>query len=231
MQDDQFAGINIIGYPVVADIDGDGHAELVVGTNNAGSDDWSGVVALRDVYNSWAPAPASYSQHAWYPGVLNDDLTSPTTPSTPWDGGDDLFRVSQAGKRGDVYVLAPDLQSEITDSCFDCGSALVHFQASVQVSNIGAVDVDSDYAVGIYGVTAEGRRELIDTAPFSGGLAMGKSTDAVELSGQFATSVGFVALESQVDGNEIRSTEFLDDRDYLDCDPADNIFRIELPCE
>lgn len=232
MQSDQVSTANIMGYPVVADVDGDNIAEIIVGTNSPkDKTDFEGVVALRDIYDSWAPGPTAYTQNAWHPGVLEGDLTAPTSPQMPWDGGDDLFRVSPNGERGEVYASAPNLVSELTDSCFECSATLVRFEVAVQAANIGGLDVDEDFAVGIYGVTAEGRRELIDTAKMEGGLAAGQSTEGVRLYGQFAASVGFVAIEAQVDGSEIRGTEHIGARGYLDCDADDNIDRLEIPCD
>ena len=230
MQADEFAGVNIIGNPVVADVDMDGRAEIVAGTNNSGDGEWTGLVVLKDVYDSWAPAPTTYNQHAWHPGVIADDL-SPTVPVMPWEGeGEGRFRVSPNGVRGDVYAPAPNLTITVTDECIDCTSRLVRFDLAVQVGNVGGEDLADDFAVGVYGVTDTGRRELIDTAKFEGGLPAGATTAGVKLTGQFATSVGFIAIEAQVDGSEVRLAENVGERMYLDCSQDDNVVRFDLDC-
>jgi hypothetical protein len=78
-------------YPVVADIDGDGHAEiLITGTEN--KLDW---VAQLRVYSSnpagmWAPARKVWNQFAYNAVNINEDLTVPRmqlNPATVFPGG------------------------------------------------------------------------------------------------------------------------------------------------
>ncbi len=66
-------------YPVIADIDNDGHAEILVGSNQHG-----GLRAFEDANDSWAPTRAIWNQHAYHIDNINDDLTVPTHPVKSW---------------------------------------------------------------------------------------------------------------------------------------------------
>ncbi|MEJ2046007.1 MAG: putative Ig domain-containing protein, partial [Reinekea sp.] len=66
-------------YPVIADIDNDDHAEILVGSNQHG-----GLRAFEDTNDSWAPTRAIWNQHAYHIDNVNDDLTIPAHPVNSW---------------------------------------------------------------------------------------------------------------------------------------------------
>lgn len=223
---EEHAGYTILAYPVVADVDDDGRANVLLPSNN-GSGEWTGLTALDDLYGSWSPAGRVWHQHATFPGAIGEDLRAQGSPQ-PWDEGEDRYRVQANGERGEVWVASADLKPLVSDQCLRCNSAYVDFELAVQVANTGAVDQEKAFAIGVYGVTDTGRRELIDTAKFDLTLRAGRSTDAVKVFGRYATSVGFTSLEVQVDGAEVRDTENLGDPIYLDCDRGNNVISIPL---
>ncbi|MDR1119996.1 MAG: hypothetical protein LBM08_03680, partial [Dysgonamonadaceae bacterium] len=70
-------------YPVVADIDGDGQAEIIIvggGTPLLGS---LRVYKTNNPDAPWAPARPVWNQHAYNPVYVNDDLTIPANPLNP----------------------------------------------------------------------------------------------------------------------------------------------------
>jgi hypothetical protein len=76
-------------YPVVADIDGDGHAEIITAgppTDNT-QPPWIETGQLRvfrgSAQNPWAPARSVWNQAAFNPVHINDDLTVPAWPVNP----------------------------------------------------------------------------------------------------------------------------------------------------
>lgn len=223
---EEHAGYSIMNYPVVSDVDGDGRANIVLPSNNGG-DDWTGLTVLSDVYNSWSPSRQIWHQHGTFPDEIGADLKAPSTATTPWEDGGNMYRAMANGERGKVYAAAPDLVPTVTDSCLDCNSTYTDFQLAVQVANIGAVDQELPFGVGVYGVTADGRRELIDTASFDVTLRAGRTTDSIMVFGRYASSVGFVALEVQVDGAQVREAENLGDALYLDCN-SDDVVSVPL---
>ena len=74
--------------PAVADIDGDGSAEIVV-TNDQGD---PGIYVLEDADGRWADARPVWHQHAFHPSMVADDLTI-LTPDLASEPG---FRVTPA---------------------------------------------------------------------------------------------------------------------------------------
>ena len=67
-------------YPVIADIDNDGHAEILIGSSAT-----SGKLrALEAADDDWAPTRALWNQHAYHINNINDDLTIPVDPQASW---------------------------------------------------------------------------------------------------------------------------------------------------
>jgi len=69
-------------YPVVADVDNDGSAEILLVS-------YSGKPALqvlRDAEDRWVPARRIWNQHAYYVTNVREDGTLPTVPAKHWQG-------------------------------------------------------------------------------------------------------------------------------------------------
>lgn len=119
-----------VEYPTVADVDGDGQAEiLMVGAvnNDPGAGGWERTGPLwvfksADPTNSpWAPARTVWNQYAFNPVFINQDLTIPAYPLNPAtefvtkDGrrhrpyNHFLQQVTDLNDEGEPLFLAPDL--------------------------------------------------------------------------------------------------------------------------
>ena len=70
--------------PVVADVDNDGHAEIVAISNSYSRGGYSGVRVFEDENDSWAPTRSIWNQHAYNINNINDDLTIPAHPAVSW---------------------------------------------------------------------------------------------------------------------------------------------------
>jgi hypothetical protein len=75
-------------YPVVADVDGDGHAEIAIvgGLYNEPNYSWKGrlyVYKSLGTLNNWAPARKVWNQYFYHPTQVNSDLTIPRYPMNP----------------------------------------------------------------------------------------------------------------------------------------------------
>ncbi len=68
-------------FPVVADIDNDGHAEMLV-VGNMGST--LGVRAFEGVNDDWLPTRNIWNQHAYHINNVNDDGTIPAVQTPSW---------------------------------------------------------------------------------------------------------------------------------------------------
>jgi len=78
-------GVSAFSLPPVADVDDDGHAEIV-------AIDWAsnthhGVVVLEGATDAWAPARPVWNQQPYHVTNVNDDGTIPSTEAPSWVGG------------------------------------------------------------------------------------------------------------------------------------------------
>jgi hypothetical protein len=95
-------------YPVVADIDGDGHAEIVTAgpPSNATQPPWIETGQLRifrgDAQTPWAPARSVWNQAVYTPVYVNDDLSVPAYPPNP---------ATFLGGKDKIVGTADDIQS------------------------------------------------------------------------------------------------------------------------
>jgi hypothetical protein len=143
-------------YPLVADLDGDGKAEILV--SNAPRFDAAtttvhteyGLYALGAADDDWVSARQSWSQHAYYVTNIEDDGTvGYATPNyAPFSGANlNSFRLQAPGAYGSK--VAPDLVATV-DTCREgCDSPL---QVWVSVANQGAyVTAGAGTKVSLYG--------------------------------------------------------------------------------
>ena len=115
--------------PVVADVDGDGHAELVVPSSDiykelagwtpdgcpdeptlglvAPSTATQGVFVLQDPKDRWASSRPLWNQHAYHVDNIADDRTIPPLPAKSWKTHN-TFRQNVQGQAGRISEL-PDL--------------------------------------------------------------------------------------------------------------------------
>jgi hypothetical protein len=72
-------------YPVVADIDNDGSAEIVVVSNMIYSATSPTVQAIRDVGDRWIQARRIWNQHTYHVTNVREDGTIPTVEAKSWE--------------------------------------------------------------------------------------------------------------------------------------------------
>ena len=92
-------------YPVIADVDHDGNAEIILGSRNAGGSGWTGITVIGDANDSWAPARPIWNQHAYHITNVNSDGSIPTHPVENWHtwnnfraGGTEFGALSLVGR-------------------------------------------------------------------------------------------------------------------------------------
>ena len=77
----------LIEYPVVADVDNDGSADIVVVSNSGGSSGGiytNTVEVFQDAQKRWAPTRRIWNQHAYSVTNVNEDGTIPTHMTNSW---------------------------------------------------------------------------------------------------------------------------------------------------
>jgi len=204
LQSDRHSSETMFDYPVVADVDADGEAELLVAHTLLGP--------AFTVYGSgggkWAPARPLWNQHAYSRDNIEDDLGVPTsgdpgfTTHNTWHGATDRS----------LYEIEPfyDLQVSLHEVCEE-ECALGRAWVAVQPINRTPRPIESGVAVSLY---AQIDREniLVETKFTEAAIPAGKTGElmlfAVDSKAARRAS-GFIATinEEQV---------------WAECDPDDN---------
>lgn len=98
----------LIEYPVVADVDNDGSAEIVVVSNFLGSGSGATVTVLRDAQDRWIQARRIWNQHAYHVTNVREDGTIPKTMKKNWQLLNTFRTNSQIGANGDCDPMVPN---------------------------------------------------------------------------------------------------------------------------
>jgi len=163
-------------YPVVADVDGDKAAELLVVTNNhAPPGGTNGLRLFHDKKEGWARARPIWNQHAYSVTNVNDDGTIPARPTAHWLKAPlNLFRSNAANYlgEGDGQDGAADLvASAVTSTCDGFGSLVL----SARVSNAGEAPVATGIKVAFYRGNPAAGGQLLGVATVTEPLPPGGS--------------------------------------------------------
>ncbi len=141
-------------YPVVADVDQDGSAEIVVPTSAGGG--FYGLTVFGQADGTWPSAGPTWGVPDFSETRLDLDGGVPTVPAAPWltDGA---FRARPAGDGARA-----DLTVDFTDACvMDCTYGPVG--VALQVANQGAVDVAAGVEIQVWAVDADDTERLVYT--------------------------------------------------------------------
>jgi len=183
-------------YPVVADVDADGHAEIVVA--HAGSSNALSVYGDRD--DSWAPARGVWNQHSYSITNIHDDLSIPRNATQNFT----TYNSFHAGiDRLSGENLIDDLEAEILEVCSDdCDKGALMVLA--RVLNKSAREMPAGIPVSLYAEingVFEHMATRSTTQPVSSGMSGEEITftiDSARVAG--ATSLRFVADDQGTGG-------------------------------
>jgi len=157
----------VIEYPLVVDVDVDGHADIVVVSNAyaspyspeyqcqdtpSGPIAQSGVRVFSDANLSWVRTRSIWNEHGYHVTNVNDDGTIPAHELPNWKqaGLNDYRQNKQPGSE----FAAPDAVVTVAASCG------VPFSVSVAVRNLGEAALPAGVPVGIYSGTAPAGTKL-----------------------------------------------------------------------
>ncbi len=139
-------------YPVIADVDADGAAEIVV----AHSGSSAGMSVFGDVDGRWTPARKLWNQHAYGITNVNDDLTVPLTATpnfTVYNNYHAALALPPGGHLGD------ELTAEFLGICEeDCDAGVLRVVGRAR--NTGNATMPAGIPVTLYARTAEGDSAL-----------------------------------------------------------------------
>lgn len=209
-------------YPTVADVDGDGEAEIVLASNDSINAGWQGITVIGDASASWAPVAPVWNQHGYYITNIEDDLSVPTSPRMSWDGGNNSFRA--AGSRDGIGNPAPDLEAHIESMCGPCDVATT--DVIVYVENHGTADVTEDIPVALYALATDGTETLLTHGELPGGVVSGASSAPIAMVLASGDVLGAAAIVVRVDDDGAGGSV------AGECDETNNAGEIEVAaCE
>jgi len=153
-------------YPVVADVDGDGSAEIVFASNG---DIWQGITVLGHKGSGWARSGPTWPQHDFAVSNIDPNGGVPSPAPNSWLE-QNLFRA-----RPTLDEPGVDLHLGEVDSCLS-GCETDHAGVlSFQISNQGTQPARPGIAVSLYAVDGD-VQSLVQSQTYAGALAPGEQS-------------------------------------------------------
>lgn len=195
----------------IADIDGDGSADLLVA--RAATDFSPAMEVYSNPSRAWPPAAPFWPWSTWSGAGAWSDGTLWDEPPTPWlDPG--IFRGSPA-----VFVEGADLSVEIVDSCVaDADLPDSDVRLSVRVTNSGPQDAPVGVPVAVLVGDGAGGWVAREVRRLDAPIPVGTASATIEL-----------ALDRDAAAHGVRVVVGEDEWDERDCDAEDHVAEWQLP--
>ena len=167
---DEHGSVTLFDYPVVADVDADDHAEIVVCHHGFGR----ALSVYGDEDDSWRPARRVWNQHAYSITNVNDDLSIPRDREMPWLTHN-TYHSGLAGRTAVPGVSGPvDVGAQALGYCeTGCFGDTVEVYGRLVNSSPGTMPGDT-VSLSLYALDG-GRRVLVDTRRVTATLASGQT--------------------------------------------------------
>jgi choice-of-anchor A domain-containing protein len=165
--------------PVVADVDGDDNAEIIVAENSLCSSvpdlgPYKGIRVFRDRRDGWVNTRSIWNQHAYSVTNVNDDGTIPSHPATNWTTpGLNTFRSNSQGAGSTHPFAAPDVVVPHVAAVQPCVDGELTLSATVL--NQGAAAVSLGMPVAFYSGDPAAGGTLLGVVALDHVLAPGQS--------------------------------------------------------
>jgi hypothetical protein len=189
-QSSNHASATMFDYPVIADVDGDGQAEILVCHNGYSTS----MSVFGDANNSWASTRKVWNQHAYSVTNVHDDLTVPTT-ATPNFLSYNTWHAAPT-KDPDAVDSEVDFEGEIVDVCEECDEGIVY--VSARVINRGISASSGTVELALY-ATIAGSNKLVGTTAVSADIEAGWSSNIAVFEVQVTDLTGASSLWFVVD--------------------------------
>ena len=135
-----FGGVQHTHLPIVADVDGDGRAELVAVGSPA---DVPGVYVYGDSLDNWIGARGVWNEYAYQATNIRDDLTLPANPEASW--------LASSGQREQRLAGAFRFAAgDVSASFLRIAPAGDDLELIARIGNAGAEAVPAGVSVGFY---------------------------------------------------------------------------------
>ncbi|PYR27430.1 MAG: hypothetical protein DMF98_06000, partial [Acidobacteria bacterium] len=203
-------------YPVVVDLDGDGHADLLAVRNDFFETSPSGIRAFRDANNSWVSARGIWNQHTYHVTNVNDDGSIPRAEQNSWQAHN-TYRAN-VGRRLFSCLPPPAGTPASALSPLDVSASYLRVQDGGPNPSTFTVRVGNS---GGFRVQAGVRSAFYNGAPDAGGALLGSATTTKVLDpGQFE-DVNLVFAGSLAALTELVAVTDDDER-LAECDESNN---------
>lgn len=162
-------------YPVVADVDNDGSAEIIVAASAEENMSYGGLTVYGHPADRWLDAGDAWLNHRFTSADALPDTTAPSGLPYPW-----LITNTVRGRPA-VDSAGTDLEVEVIDTCWVGCSGNDLVQITVQVHNHGPAWTTRPVRLNVYGYRYSDFESLADhiiQPPLMGGT----STDTINLS-------------------------------------------------
>jgi len=194
-------------YPVVADVDNDGSAEIIYTSNDYGITGGRGVTVLGHSGSGWPRSGPTWHVHDFAVTNIDPDGHVPAVPDPPWQVHN-VYRARPAADGPDL----PNLSVHLSDMCI-ASCDLGPIKLSFQVFNQGAADVEAEVPWALYmvdsGVATAVRTGTLDAIAAGTGL----EGFVIELTPQELGDGGFImTIDDDGMGQAV----------LLECDEDDN---------
>jgi hypothetical protein len=154
--------------PVIADVDGDGHADIVLCINDyAFSGYGSGIRVYSDANNTWVPTRRIWNQHGYHITNINDDGSVPRVEQNSWQVNNSYRLNAQPG-------IEPTATADLTASYLRLqdNGGLTPSLLTARIGNGGARAAPVGVSVAFY-----------NGEPGNGGVLLGVVATPRELAG------------------------------------------------
>lgn len=155
-EETRHSGQSTLNLPVVADIDDDGHGEIVLATGcpDEACEDWGIIAVFGHPGGAWPAAGPAWPSFDYAVRNISSEGIVPATPPDFWnDPGTYRGRLAT----DDTLPLRADLVGAVTDVCAEsCDDGPVH--VALQAGNQGPVDVPEGLPYALYAVDESGDR-------------------------------------------------------------------------
>ena len=195
-QSNDHASNTMFDYPVIADVDGDDNAEILVCHNGFSS----AFSVYGDLDNSWVSARPLWNQHAYSITNINDDLSIPTLPQPSFMTGNTWHSALSSYSSGEGLV---NLEPRDLDICLDdCASETVFL--TFRVYNSAPTDLNDSFFVTIFAVGDSGEIAL-EKVEVTQSIPAGWTSDTITISLNSALLVDAEQLHISLDDDGLGS--------------------------
>ena len=145
LQETRHSSATCSEYASIADVDNDGHAEIIY-SSSAYTGSERGVTVIGDQNNSWMPARTVWNSHAYAITEVDDQGVCVSSPDANWDTYNNFRSGDLAAATGGVLTDAiPVIHDICNDEC-DNG----YLRVTVSVGNTGLSDMPAGVPVSLY---------------------------------------------------------------------------------